>query len=166
MSTPIATILIKASSSQDVWHYLLLAAAFLFFADVFVRRVQVSFAWLPPLLGRVRDRVLRREPKAAPVETIERLRSRKAAISQQIEERRAAARFEPTPDAPAPDLETLSPGGTPPTAAPGATGSASAPPKPGAGPSPEPKKEDDDYTSRLLRAKREARKDRKDDGPT
>ena len=158
--------LIKASSSQDVWHYLLLAAAFLFFADVFVRRVQVSFAWLPSLLGRVRDRVLRREPKAAPVETIERLRSRKAAISQQIEERRAAARFEPTPDALAPDIETLSPGGTPPTAAPGATGSASAGPKPGAGPSPEPKKEDDDYTSRLLRAKREARKDRKDDGPT
>ena len=94
--------LIKASSSQDVWHYLLLAAACLFFADVFVRRVQVSFAWLPPMLGRVRDRVLRREAKAAPAETIERLRSRKAAISQQIEERRAAARFEPTPDAPAP----------------------------------------------------------------
>ena len=103
--------LTKATSSQDVWHYLMLAAACLFFADVFVRRVQIGFDWLPPLLGRVRDRILRREAKAAPAETIERLRSRKAAISQQIEERRAAARFEPTPDAPAPDLESLSPSG-------------------------------------------------------
>ena len=161
--------LIKASSSQDVWHYLLLAAACLFFADVFVRRVQVSFAWLPPMLSRVRDRVFRREAKAAPAETIERLRSRKAAISQQIEERRAAARFEPTPDAPAPDLESLSPGGTgrgegekPATG----KGSGAETGKPIPGQSPEPKKEDDDYTSRLLRAKREARKDRKDDGST
>ena len=158
--------LIKASSSQDVWHYLLLAAACLFFADVFVRRVQFSFAWLPPMMGRVRDRVLRREAKAAPAETIERLRSRKAAISHQIEERRAAARFEPTPDALAPDLESLSPGGTargagekPATA----KGSGAETAKPIPGHSPEPKKEDDDYTSRLLRAKREARKDQRDD---
>ena len=158
--------LIKASSSQDVWHYLLLAAACLFFADVFVRRVQVSFAWLPPMLGRVRDRVLRREAKAAPAETIERLRSRKAAISQQIEERRAAARFEPTPDAPPPDLESLSLGGTgrgageKPASSKGSGADAG---KPIPGQSPEPKKEDDDYTSRLLRAKREARKDQRDD---
>ena len=42
----------KATSSQDIWHYLVLAACCVFLADVFVRRVQVSLAWVPPLAGR------------------------------------------------------------------------------------------------------------------
>lgn len=152
--------LTKASSSQDVWYYIMLITAFLFFADVFVRRVQISFAWLPPLVNRGLDVILRREAKPAPVEMIERLRSRKAAISLQIDQRRAAARFEPTPDAPAPELDALSPSdkGKPPDQP-----AARHPPQSAATP-PDQKREDEDYTSRLLRAKREVRKDRRDDG--
>jgi hypothetical protein len=151
--------LTKATSSQDVWHYVMLLAACLFFADIFVRRVQINFDWLPPLVNRGLDKILRREGKVAPVETIDRLRSRKAAIAQQIEANRAAARFEPSPDAPAPAADALDQF----TAAPPAIGKPAAS-QPGAGPQPEPQKEQDDYTGRLLEAKKRARKDRKDDG--
>jgi hypothetical protein len=154
--------LVKASSSQDIWHLLMLAAAGLFFADVFVRRVQISFAWLPPLLARARDLVLRREAAPAPVETIERLRSRKAAIAQQIEAHRAATRFEPTPDTPAPSTDTLGEVGGATTGAPSGT---TPPPRKSSAPaSAEQAEQEDEYTSRLLRAKKEALKDRKDDG--
>lgn len=155
--------LMKASSSQDIWHLLMLAAAGLFFADVFVRRVQISFAWLPPLLAKVRDFVLRREAAPVPIETIERLRSRKAAIAQQIEAHRAATRFEPTPDAPAPGADTLGEiGGTAASAASGAT----LPTRKSTAPaSAEQAEQEDEYTSRLLRAKKQAIKDRKDGGP-
>ena len=152
--------LMKASSSQDIWHLLMLVAAGLFFADVFVRRVQISFAWLPPLLAKARDFVLRREAAPAPVETIERLRSRKAAIAQQIEAHRAATRFEPTPDGPAPGADTLGEiGGA-------VAASAKMPPvhKSTAPASPEQAEQEDEYTGRLLRAKKQAIKDRKDDG--
>jgi len=152
--------LMKATSSQDIWHLLMLVAAGLFFADVFVRRVQISFAWLPPLLARARDFVLRREAAPAPVETIERLRSRKAAIAQQIEAHRAATRFEPTPDAPSPGVDTLGEIGA---AADGA-GSATPPRKSTAPASPQQAEQEDEYTSRLLRAKKQAIKDRKDGG--
>lgn len=42
---------------------------------------------------------MRREQEAAPDERMERLRSRKQQIEGQLDERRAAARFEPEPDA-------------------------------------------------------------------
>ncbi len=153
----------KATSSQDIWHLLMLVAACLFFADVFVRRVHVSFEWLPPLLGRVRDRILRREPEPVQVEVIERLRSRKAAVAAQIEERRAGARFEPPPDAPAPDIGTLSQGGEGQREkdSGGRGGSAS----PGVPPQSEAEKAADDYTSRLLKAKKKVWEDRGDEGP-
>ena len=78
-------------------------ACCLLFADVFWRRVHVNFAWVPPLAGRARDWVLRRTPKPAAPEFIERLRSRKAEVSGQLDQLRAAARFEPTsPTPPAP----------------------------------------------------------------
>jgi hypothetical protein len=151
--------LMKASNSQDIWNLLMLAAACLFFADVFVRRVQVSFAWVPPLANRALDKILRREPKPAPVEMIERLRSRKAAISQQIEATRAAARFEPTPDAPAPPAGSLDQVIAKPSAS-SPTGQ-----QPGQSPAPDAPKEDDDYTSRLLKAKKKVWDERKEDGP-
>jgi Mg-chelatase subunit ChlD/uncharacterized membrane protein len=148
----------KAISTQDIWPQLMMIAACLFFADVFVRRVHVDFAWLPPLARRVRDKVLRREPQAAPIEAMERLRSRKAAISQQIEEQRASARFEPAPDAPPPPdggLDDLGP-----TAA-------KLPPKPPGQPGVSPQQDqpkEDEYTSRLLKAKKKVWNER-DDGP-
>ena len=92
--------LAKATSRQDVWQYALLAAGLLFLADVFFRRVQVSFAWLPPLASRLRDRVLGRPQLAPAPEYMSRLRSRKAEVADELEQRRAAARFEPQPEAP------------------------------------------------------------------
>lgn len=152
--------LVKAQSSQDIWHYLLLAAGCLFFGDVFVRRVQVNFAWVPVVAGRMRDKILRRQPKPAPEQMIERLRSRKAAIAQEIDQRRAAARFEPTPDAPAPG--TLEPDMSAATGQPEKRSE----PKPDPVKPTEGEKSDDEYTRRLLEAKKKARGQRRDDsGP-
>ncbi|HEY2761866.1 MAG TPA: hypothetical protein VGI75_14015, partial [Pirellulales bacterium] len=151
--------LAKAQSSQDVWHYLVFLAGCLFFADVFVRRVQVNFAWLPAAAGRVSDKILRRQPRPAPEQTIERLRSRKAAIAQQIDERRAAARFEPMPDAPTTEAGTLEPG-LPPA---GEQPIQSNAPQSGGSKMPEAERAEDDYTSRLLKAKKQFRQSRKDE---
>jgi hypothetical protein len=148
----------KASSSQDIWPQLMMIAACLFFADVFVRRVQVDFSWLPPLAAKVRDKILRRQPQAAPAEVMERLRSRKAAISQQIEEQRASARFEPSPDAPPPPDGGLDGLGPTPSKLP-----PKPPNQPGVSPQQEQAKEDD-YTSRLLKAKQKARNERSEGG--
>jgi len=132
----------------------------LFFGDVFVRRVLVNFAWVPAVAGRVRDKMLRRQPKPAPEQTIERLRSRKAAIAQEIDQRRAAARFEPTPDAPVPG--TLEPDMSAATTQPDKRSE----PKPDQAKPAEGEKADDEYTRRLLEAKKKFRGQRKDDsGP-
>ncbi len=58
--------LIKATSSQDIWHLLLLFGGCLFFADVFNRRVTVDLSWAKPHVARLRDKILRREPAPAP----------------------------------------------------------------------------------------------------
>ena len=85
----------QAVASQDIWPWLVLAASCCFFADVFVRRVQINLQWLVPIWTRVLDIVLRRERHEAAPETMSRLRSRKAEVDQSIESRRAATRFEP-----------------------------------------------------------------------
>ena len=41
----------KATSSQEAWHWLVLMASCVFLGDVFIRRVSVNFAWVPPLLA-------------------------------------------------------------------------------------------------------------------
>jgi hypothetical protein len=147
----------KAISRQDVWHWLLLAGACLFFADVFNRRVTVDWSWAKPYVNRAMDFVLRREPAPVASPTMERLRSRKAAISQQLDERRASVRFEPTPDAPA-DSKVLEET----TAEPSPRPKSAAPSQP-FGPQTA---EQEDYTSRLLKAKKRVWDDRpkNDDG--
>jgi uncharacterized membrane protein/Mg-chelatase subunit ChlD len=144
----------KATSRQDVWQYALFIAGLTFFFDVFFRRVQVSFAWAPALAGRVRNRILGRPGQAPAAEYMSRLRTRKAEVSEQIEQQRAATRFEPSPDAPV-GTEILSeemarPGEVKPLA-PGRSGL-----------SPE-KAEEDSYTSRLLKVKKDARKKMRDE---
>jgi len=88
--------LAKATSSRDIWHYVMLVGSCLFFFDVFFRRVQVSLTWVPPLLGRLRDTILRREPQPAVAETMQRLRKSKAEVTDQIKQLHADARFEPS----------------------------------------------------------------------
>jgi hypothetical protein len=144
----------KATSRQDVWHWLLLAGACLFFADVFNRRVTVDLAWAKPYVTRAVDKILRREPVPVPSPTIDRLRSRKAAIAQALDERRAAVRFEPQPDAPT-NGSTLDE----------ATGMK--PPRPKSDARPQEMgpqdQQPEDYTSRLLKAKKRVWDERKKD---
>jgi hypothetical protein len=143
----------KATSNQDIWHLLAALACGLFFADVFVRRVAVDLAWMGPLAVRVKDRLLGRETAPAPTPTMERLRSRKAAVTQELEQRRAAVRFEPTAE-PRPDVDLL-----------GEDAAAGPAPAPKPGPAKGglvPEKEQESYTERLLKAKKKVWDERKE----
>ncbi|HIQ19619.1 MAG TPA: VWA domain-containing protein [Planctomycetes bacterium] len=134
----------KATSSQDIWYYVVLVSSCLFFFDVLLRRVQISFGWIMPLVGRVRARLFGTRPPAPEPETIERLRSRKAAVETEIDRQRAGARFEPGPEAGMEQPEDilpqapLAPTGKEPTLA-----------------SEEP---EESYTERLLRVKKQTRR--------
>jgi len=158
-ANPFRRDLQPAIANQSIWPWLILVGSCLFFADVFVRRVQVNFLWLTPLLAKARDWVLRREPATAVPETMGRLRSRKREISEQIEGRRAATRFEEPVDA----AEATSAV---------ATSSTAAPPAKHAGPQSTEEISDEardpaaepSYTERLLKAKRQVWHDR-EQGP-
>ncbi|MCC6124973.1 MAG: VWA domain-containing protein [Pirellulales bacterium] len=142
--------LAKASSSQDAWHYFLLVASCLFFGDVFVRRVQVNFGWMAPYYHRALNWIMRREEKPAEVVMLDRLKSRKAEVAVQIEQRREAVRFEmPQPDKPA-DLTVLEEPSAP-------TPKES---KPKTAPDMSQKPEQESYTERLLKAKKKVWEER------
>ncbi len=146
----------RAVEMADVWPWFLFVGAVLFFADVFVRRVAIDadmvrplWSWIAARLGTDRD--------ARAGEHLDRLRQRKEAVARELDGRRAQARFEPDeaalaePDDRGPPFESPAAG----------------PPSPGrsAPPSTEPSVEQESYTDRLLKAKREARKrlEREDD---
>ncbi len=147
----------KAMSSTDIWPLILLLAAGIFLVDVAIRRITIHFYWVAPALAYGWGRLMQRPLEPVRTEAMERLRSKKAAVTSQLDERRASARFEPQVDADAggpqrelgdvlqdatggssnaPQQQSLHP---PPTAA--------------AGP------EQDTYTERLMAAKKKARKD-------
>ena len=146
--------LAKAKSNQDIWHLMVLVAGCVFFADVFIRRVAIHFYWVGPALAWLWQRILHRPREAAADQRLERLRSRKAAVSEQLDERRATARFEPQAppggDAAGRDLEEVL-----------RDASGSAPPGPPPPPQPAltPATEEKSYTARLLDAKKKARKE-------
>ena len=145
----------KAVSSKDVWPLFLLIAAGVFLADVFIRRVTVHFYWVAPALAWAYHRLLRRPQVEARDEVMERLRNRKAAVSSQIDERRAATRFEPVVDeqaAPQRDLgEAL---------AEATAGGSGAPQRPAAPPTvATDTPEETTYTERLLAAKKKAKRE-------
>ena len=142
-----------ASSSQPVWPLLVLVGGCLFFFDVFARRVTVNFDWVPPLAMRVRDRILGRQARAQVEVTIERLRTRKAEVADQLEQKRAALRFEPTAEATG-DVAAL---------AEEAKKAASTRPKQQAPLAPE--QQGESYTERLLKAKKKAQTNLKIDKP-
>ncbi len=141
----------KATSSQDAWHYMLLLACCLLLGDVFVRRVHVSFGWVPPVAGRARDWLLRRRPKPIVPEFIGRLRSRKAEVSDRLDQLRAAARFEPTGSASA-NAEVFNEI---------AASSPVAEKSPSPSPSDQPKPSAESYTERLLKAKKKVWEDKR-----
>lgn len=148
--------LAKATSRQDIWPLVVLIAGCVFFGDVLIRRVTVHFYWIGPAAVWLWRRLFRRPAEEAADVRMERLRSRKAEVSEAIDERRAAVRFEPQPPA----------AGGPPARAvedvlQEASGAApSAPPPPAPPPAGTPPKEDASYTARLLEAKKKAWKDK------
>jgi hypothetical protein len=141
----------KATSSQEAWQWLVLMASCVFLGDVFIRRVHVNFGWLPPLLVRMRNFILRRQNAPAAPQYIERLKSRKAEVAGHLEQLRAATRFE-LPAQASTDVKPLDELAPP---------IPSAPPAPGPSLAPE-KKEEETYTERLLKAKKKAWEERKD----
>ena len=144
--------LAKQISSSDIWPLLVLFASCVFLADIFVRRVSISLAWLQPAWTKTKDFVLRREPLPVPDERMARLQSRKREIEGEIDDRRSIRRFEPEVDA---DTNVLEQEGVSPTNQRTTTSD-----QPGLTPDDV---EAEDYTSRLLKAKRDATKDRTTD---
>jgi uncharacterized membrane protein len=150
----------EAVSSHGIWPLILILCGLLFFADVFVRRVQVGFGWVPASYAWVRNRVFGKESEEAESKPISRLQERKAELNRQLEEKRAATRFAPAEDAPTESSKSLqdvvkevtaaSQPTPPPTRKPPATSMT-----PG-------EQEEQSYTARLLAAKKRATKDRKD----
>lgn len=147
----------KSISSRDLWPFILLVSACLFFADVFVRRVTLSFEWVGTLREWVRVKVFGRDATPAELSRMERLRQSKAQATEQIDERRAAVRFQPQMDevqgTAAPSLDqVLRDAGGAATPEPGRRPTASQ--GLAAGPA-----DADTYTSRLLKAKEKSNRD-------
>lgn len=143
-----------AVASQPVWPLMVLLASCLFVGDVFIRRVQVNLAWVAPLLAKAKQRVFGGEAHEPAVETMARLRSRKAEV-RDTATAAGSTRFETSEDAPPADASPLDQLKQP-------TGQPATRPKP---PSKqqladEAKPKEEGYTSRLLKAKRDALNDR------
>jgi uncharacterized membrane protein len=147
--------LVVPKAYRDLWPNLLWGACLLFLGDVGVRRIAPDFA-------RMRRTAidqwhkLRGQEVAPPAEYMEKLRSRKAEVGEQLDRTRAATRFEPMPGtAVAEPLLT------------GVTDEPKEPPKPkpvGPGLAPDEKvPEPESYTNRLLRAKQKVWEDREKD---
>lgn len=147
----------RAASNQPIWPWLVVASACLFWGDVLIRRVQFDPTWLLILLASVRDKVLRRQRVAEAPETMSRLQTRKAQISEQLDERRSATRFEWDKQA-APDATLSSPiveQSLPLKANPTEASSLK----------PETDVPAESYTERLLKAKKQVWNDPPDGGP-
>jgi hypothetical protein len=140
--------LAKSISTRDIWPLLVLMAGCIFLADVFVRRVAVSFDWVVPVAARMKAYIAGGEVVEEPDERMARLRSRKAEVTEEIDERRAATRFEPSPDEEV-DMSVLD------QSTQMQSDSRAIKEKE----SMTPTEEEDSYTARLLRAKQQARKD-------
>jgi hypothetical protein len=143
----------SSKSLQPIWFWLVMITGLLLFFDVANRRIAVE----PSEWGAGAMKVwtyLRghRETESTTPQFLDRLKSKKAEIGDELEKARAATRFEPTPDMPI---------GAPP---PSAIDAPAAPPpsKPTKAPSNAPSGEEEkaDFTSRLMKAKKKAMEDR------
>ena len=144
--------LAEAVSSNFVWPWLLLVSGCFFFTDVLIRRVAIDFDWVAPALTRLKSAFGAADDTAAPEEQLARLRSRKAEVVDEIEDRRAAVRFEVDPEADV-DVGVLQ-------TDPGRQAEDKSRSKQETEIAPE---EEDSFTSRLLKAKKEATKDHEKD---
>ncbi|MBN1853722.1 MAG: VWA domain-containing protein [Pirellulales bacterium] len=144
----------KAKSIEDIWHWLVMCGSCLFLADVFIRRVQVSLDWIPPFFARARDWMMRRQAPVRQEEIISRLKRRKAEVDTTIDDRRAASRFDiPSGEAESGIQTSILEQATRSTAPPAGLGR---PPEQTLNTEPE----EESYTERLLKAKKDVWKDR------
>jgi len=150
---------------SPLWPFLLFFSAVLFLGDVAVRRVSPDFARMKKLALDQFEKLRGREV-APPVEYMEKLKGRKAEVSDQIERSRAATRYEAPPPSDAPPatgpsvVDELMQGGAAGTRP---AERRPAPKAPGmATPGPQPEAES--YTNRLLKAKNKVWEDREKDG--
>lgn len=148
--------LAPAVDSQDVWPFFLVLTSCLFFADIFVRRVTINFDWVAPSVVWLRNKVWRIQVEQKVEEVLDRLRSSKAEVADQIDDRRAATRFEPVPDdmdvASAKTLEEVLEDTSPLSGRPGSEKRPTTQMTPDAA-------DEESYTTRLLKAKKQAWKD-------
>ncbi|MEQ8848327.1 VWA domain-containing protein [Botrimarina sp.] len=147
-----------AIASQPIWPLMVLIASVVFVADVFVRRVQLGFGWLAVLWGRVKRRLTGADAPETRPETMARLRSRKAEVRQSTTAA-GATRFEAPEESPpqgdASPLDELR--------RPAASGKKKPSPSGKEQLASEEKPQEEGYTSRLLKAKRDALGDKKND---
>lgn len=142
--------LVIPKSYRNLWPDLLWLAAILFLGDVAVRRIAPDFDRIRKALNDQWKKI-RGQDVAPAVEYMEKLKSRKAEVDEQLDRSRAATRFEAPPVPTAPLNEPLLEGGgparpdAPRPARPGPEGSGLAPEA--KAPAPE------SYTNRLLKAK-------------
>lgn len=145
----------------DLWPNLLFLATCLFLGDIAVRRVAPDFDRMRAAVARGWQKLRGREV-APPVEYMEKLKGRKAEVTEQIERTRAATRFEPPdllqPPA-APVDEPLLTGMT----APDAPAKTETPRQPKPGLATEKKAQPESYTDRLMKAKKKVWEEREKD---
>ncbi len=141
----------KSLNIQNMWPLVLLTAGVLFFADVFVRRVAIGYDTFEPYINRVKGWFSKGEEEPQE-EHLERLRSRKQAVSTEMDQRMASTRFEPSAE----DLETVDTS-TLDSAQSGSTQTASR--SKSSAPSLGESTDESTYTSRLLDAKKRAWKE-------
>lgn len=147
--------LARATSSRELWPLLLLLSSCLFFADVAVRRVRLDLEWFTAWLQRLRARWSQQDPPASPDDRLARLRQRKLQVEDHLDRQRAATRLDASPEVSVPPSPSA---GTGPVDILGGHKDQATAPPPGLA-TPDAVAEADDYTGRLLRAKRQARKE-------
>jgi uncharacterized membrane protein len=147
---------------KDLWPSLLWWAMLVFLGDVAIRRIAPDVDRLRRNLGDLWTR-MRGQPVEPRTEYMEKLRSRKAEVDEQLQRSRAATRFEApaTPPAPPPDEPFLT-GGPSPKAEPPRPGPKET--KPGIAPESKPAAPES-YADRLMKAKKKVweERDRKDE---
>ncbi|MEM8733991.1 MAG: glutamine amidotransferase, partial [Planctomycetota bacterium] len=138
----------RAMSLQDIWPYCLLVGAFCLFGDVFVRRVSLDYAY-PVKWAYKKMRPGETAQDTERKQSLQRLRSKKSEVSGEMEQVKASTRFEVTESS---DTQTLD------EAMQAKSSEATSRSQSAAGPGMSQQKEDEGYTSRLLKAKKAAQK--------
>lgn len=89
--------LTQSLSVESMWPFLLFLCGAVFFADVFVRRVSIQPESIRKPMVMAWRRLFPKEEETQ-TSSMARLQTRKAEIEKKFEEKRAATRFEPTPE--------------------------------------------------------------------